>query len=287
MPERTLWRKIEERLHLLVDESEAVIGLALRDLAGGREVLVNPDEVFPIGSLIKGGILAELIRAASQDRCRLDERIVVTPADRTGGSGVLTNLDDPVSMTLRDLVNLMIIASDNVAANICFDRVGAAQVQSLFREFGLEHTTLARKMMDDAAVLAGQENVGTPREIMKLFVALHECEHHEGRPLTRDDAAEILRILKKPKDDPIRRPLPAGVVVAGKSGHLDGAAADAAIVYLSGRPYILVVMTKYLRGHDGDGVIVGLSKAIYEHLEVLAASTPFGRRTPNPAAARP
>lgn len=287
MPERTLWRKIEERLHLLADESEAVIGLALRDLTGGREILINPDEVFPVASLIKIGILAELVRAASQGRCRPDERIVVTPADRVGGSGVLTHLDDPVSMTLRDLANLMIVASDNVATDICLDRVGLNQVQALFHEFGLEHTSITRRMMDDPAVLAGKENVGTPREFMKLLVALHECEHHEGRPLTCADAGEILRVLKKPKESPLRQPLPADLTVADKPGRLDGAAAAAGIVYLPERPYVLVVMTKYLRWSSGEEVIAGLSKMIYEHLEVLATSTPFGRRIPDSAAERP
>lgn len=280
MPERTLWRKIEERLHLLADEFPAVIGLALRDLATGREVLINPDEIFPAASVIKVGVLVELVRAAGEGRLRLDERIVVTPADRVGGDGVLTHLDDPVSMTLKDLANLMTVASDNVAANICLERVGMNRVNALFRELGLEHTTIARKMMDDAAARAGEENVTTPRELMKLLSVLHECERHSGRPLTCEDAAEVLRVMRKPKDEPIRRFLPPDLAMAGKHGALDGAAADAAIVYLADRPYVLAVMTKYLLGTDGEEIIARLSKVIYEHLDVLARSTPHGRRMP-------
>lgn len=292
MAERTLWRKIEERLHLLADEFPAVIGLAFRDLATGREILINPDEVFPAASVIKVGVLIELIRAAGEGRCRLDERIVVTAADRVAGSGVLTHLDEPVSLTLKDLANLMIVASDNVAANICIERVGMNRVNALFRELGLEHTNLARRMMDDAAVRAGEENVATPRELIKLFATLYEGEHQAGRPVSSEVAGEVLRILRKPKDEPIRRPLPPDLPVAGKPGKVDGAAADAAIVYLQDRPYVLAVMTKYLLGTDGEEVIAGLSKVIHEYMGVLSDSTPMGRRLPpdrgkdGPAAAR-
>lgn len=280
MPERTLWRKIEERLHLLADEFPAVAGLALRDLESGREVLINPDEVFPTASVIKVGVLVELIRAAAEGRCRLDERIVVTPADRVGGSGVLTHADDPVSLTLKDLANLMIVVSDNVATNICIERAGMSKVNALFKELGLEHTTLARKMMDDAAVRAGEENVATPRELMKLMSSLHECEHHTGRPVSCEDAGEVLRILRKPKDEPIRRLLPPDLAVAGKPGRVDGAAADAAVIYLDDRPYVLTVMTKYVTGNEGEEFIARASKVIYDYLETLARSTPHGRRTP-------
>ncbi|NDD64647.1 MAG: hypothetical protein EBZ36_11855, partial [Acidobacteria bacterium] len=73
---------IRQRLIREVEEIsrnfDGVIGVAIRDLKTGEEILVNGDRIFPTGSSIKIPILIELHRQAATGSLVLSETVAMT-----------------------------------------------------------------------------------------------------------------------------------------------------------------------------------------------------------------
>lgn len=296
-----------ERLRAKVEEGTAsfdgTVGLFIKDLTSGFEITVNPDAVFAIGSSIKIPILMTLHRAAGEGRLSLDAPVTVRPEDKTPGSGVLQHLDNPVTLTVRDVANLMILLSDNTATNLCIDLAGMESVNGLLKAAGFTHTRLRRKMIDQEAAAAGRENTSTPREAARLMELLYEgagmapgtgagtgagtgtgagAGAGGGLAGILDAAAcrEVLAVLKKPKEGVIRRLLPPEIPVIHKTGGLEGVRADVGIVLVPGRPYIFAGMTNYCVRDADDSMLAEVSRVVFDYLRVLSRSTSAGRMLP-------
>ena len=269
--------KFGERLKSLVEASDAIVGIAIKDLNSGDEFVINGDEIFPQASSIKIHILTELYRQAEAGKFRLsDVRSLPEPA-KVGGSGVLAELgQNSVSMSIRDYAVLMIVLSDNTATNLLIDLVGMENVNKNLLVLGATKTKLQRVMMDIKAAAAGRENIGTPRDVMMILEKLFR-----GEIVNRTSCEDMLSILRKPKEGPIRAGVPGAVELANKEGEIEGIRCDVGIVYLPNCPYIICVMTKLLLNEaDGPKIITEVSRTAYQYFERKANSNQYGRRIP-------
>src|SRR6266516_6083092 len=80
------------------------------------------------------------------------------------------------------------------------------------------------------------------------------------------------------KNSWIPRELPEDLKVADKEGELEGVRNDSGIVFLENRPYILSVMTTYLRRErDGEEAISKISLDAYRMFDRLAHASEYGR----------
>ncbi|KUL64071.1 serine hydrolase [Streptomyces sp. NRRL S-1521] len=103
-------------------------------------VTVDPDEPVPVGSVYKVPLMAAFCRLA--DAGALDPRQPVTlgPDERMPGRTGISILRDPITVSLRDLVVLMMSVSDNTSADAVLRHVGPAAVEELCRDLGLPDT---------------------------------------------------------------------------------------------------------------------------------------------------
>ena len=253
---------------------DGVLGLALKDLKTGKTFLINEREVFPQASSIKIAILLEAFKQAEDGQINLDEFIALEESRKVAGSGVLFYLGRPsLSLSIRDIAVLMVVLSDNTATNLLIDRVGMDAVNKRLDSLGLTKTRLRRKMMDLKAAAEGRENVSTPLEMMTLLEKVWK-----GDILKEPTRKDFLEILAIPKESPLRSGVPEGVGVSEKPGELEAVRCDSGIVMLPGRPYILCVMTTYLkRDADGNPAITNISRLAYEHFLRLERSSEIGR----------
>jgi beta-lactamase class A len=263
---------VQHRLSEIASAFDGVMGYCIVDLTSGETFGALQDELFPTASSIKLAVIYELFTQVDQGKLKLDEMRPLNPAFKVGGSGVLNELTSPV-LSIRDYTTLMVVLSDNTATNALIDAVTMPSVNSRMSALGLTRTKLRRRMMDRDAALRGDENVSTPGELAKLLQVIAR-----GEGLTAASRDALIGILKKPKDTPLRRGVPAAVEVANKPGDLEGVAADAGIVSVRNRPYVLVVMTSYAdeRG-NGARAIEDASRAVYEYFHKLAAGGDLGR----------
>jgi beta-lactamase class A len=260
-----LTAQFERRMQEIAARVDGVVGYAVLDLTSGDRIGHLERETFPTASAIKLAIVYELFKQAEEGKVRLDEMVTLDRRQAVGGSGLLVELGTP-TLSIRDYATLMVTLSDNTATNILIDRLGMEKIAARMHGLGLGGTKLRRHMMDSAAARRGDENVSTPDEIVRLLQAM---------------MPEAIALLKKPKDNRLRKGLPPGVASADKSGELEGVRVDAGIVFAKNRPYILCVMTTFLKDEgEGERAIVEMSRAAYEYFSRLADG-PLGRRIRN------
>jgi beta-lactamase class A len=271
---QVLWQKLEIAIHDVDAHLDGVMGVAIEDLTTSDHFLLHENEVFAQASSIKIAVLAELYRQAQQGKLKLTDLYTVQASDLVPDSDIMGGLTPGVTrITLRDLATMMVAVSDNSATNVLIDRVGMDNVNSMLDSFGLSHTRLRRKMMDLEAAKHGRENTSTPREMMSLLEAIYR-----GKVLNQESTADFFRVLSTNKASWIPRDLPADVRVADKPGALEGVRNDSGIVFVEGRPYVICVMTSFLRNErDGEEAISKISLATWRMFDRLSRATEYGR----------
>jgi beta-lactamase class A len=181
-------------------------------------------------------------------------------------------------ITNRDLAQFMTAVSDNAATNILYDRVGKDNVNAMLRGLGLSKTMLRRKMIDFAAARRGDENVATPREMVKLLDAVHK-----GKILNKEMAAEFIKQLSTlKKNSYLSTLLPGSVQVADKPGDLDGVRTDSGIVFVPNRPFAISVMTSWDRDEiAAERAISEIGLEAYRYFEMRGKTSEYGRILPS------
>ena len=272
--QKVLWQKLEIRIHEINDHLDGVMGVAIEDLTTGDQFFLHEDEVFAQASSIKITVLADLYLQAQQGKLKLTDLYTVQSSDLVPDSDIMNGLTPGVTrLTLRDLATMMVAVSDNAATNVLIDRVGMQNVNAMLDSLGLTHTRLRRKMMDLEAARQGRENISTPREMMQLLDLIFH-----GKLLDKDTTADFFKMLSTNKQSFLPRDLPADVKVANKPGELEAVRNDSGIVFVEGRPYVICVMTGYLRNErDGEDAISKVSLAAWQMFDRLSRATEYGR----------
>jgi beta-lactamase class A len=268
-----LRRQLSSRLEAVVRELDGVIGYVVVDMTSGDQVMARLErEVFPTASAIKVPILYELLKRADEGTIDLTAVTPLERSQRVGGSGILQHLDAP-ALSLRDHAALMMIVSDNTSTNVVIDAVGLAKVTPRMKSLGLDDVLLRRKMMDDDAVRRGDENVASPKSLLKATEMLWK-----GEGLTasrRNTGRDIMRRV----GGAIRNAVPNRVPVYSKTGSLPGVRAETAIVDLPNAPFGLAVMTTYLKDDPAGSRAIGdVAAAVFSYFERVASGGKYGRR---------
>ena len=274
-----------EAVESAIREFDGVVGLAARNLVTGEDIVVNADMRFPTASAIKTAVLLETWHQAAEGTLSMDAALTLREAEKVGGSGVLNGLSDGLPLTIRDLLHLMIVVSDNTATNMLVNRLGTRKIDDRLAAYGLQQTRLFRPTFRDGKADVFPElerefglGMSTPREMAKLMALIAE-----ERAVSPEASRSMLATLRAQQDRAmIPRLLPSGVRVANKTGtdseklpdergRKGAIRVDAAIVTAGELRYVIAIFVRHgadtRGGVDNEGVLLGarLSKMIYEH----------------------
>jgi beta-lactamase class A len=267
--------RLEHRVQDIAARVDGVVGYEIRDLTSGERFGHLERAVFPTASAIKLAIVYELFKQADEGRVHLDESLTLDRQQAVGGSGVLFELGTP-TLSIRDYATLMVTLSDNTATNVLIDRLGLEDVTARMTRLGLASTKLRRRMIDLAAARRGDENVSTPAELVRLLEIINA-----GEGLTPGARDAAVALLKKGKENRLRRGLPDGVDAADKGGELEGVRVDSGVVFAKNRPYAICVMTTYLKSEaEGERAIEDISRVTYEYFSRIGSGGLYGRQIP-------
>jgi len=259
-----------------VAASGGEVAVFFRTLDGRDSLFLHPDLRFHAASTMKLPVMIQVFRDADSGRVRLDDRIDVRRTFRSIMDGSAYDLDpaDDSDSTLyarvggqasvRQLVELMITRSSNLAANLLIDLVSAARVNRTAHQLGADSIAVLRGVQDIPAFNAGLNNSTTARDLGVLLWAVAQEE-----AASPEACREMISVLERQRfNDGIPALLPRGTRVAHKTGDITGINHDAGIVYpRRGRPYVLVVLTRGLEDPKASSrLIADLSLLVYRHV---------------------
>jgi beta-lactamase class A len=138
---------------------------------------------------------------------------------------------------------------------------------------GFYATRLRRKMMDLKAAGEGRENVSTPREMMTLLETIYR-----GKLLNQEMTEDFLKVLSTHKESALLQGLPDDATAASKPGELEAVRNDSGIIFVKNRPYVLCVMTAYLKDEkEGSAAIRKISSLAYSYFDRVGRASEYGR----------
>ena len=164
------------------------VALYARQLRTGAEVGLMPDQVVQTASVIKLGLLYEAMVEVREGKARWDEKLTLPAGYAVGGSGVLQFFDAGLQPTLKDVLSMMVIVSDNTATDLAIDRLTTKAVDERLAGLGLKNTWLYKRIgkppvgpMPDDQPKFGLGKT-TPREMGVLMETIGRCElRQKGR----------------------------------------------------------------------------------------------------------
>jgi beta-lactamase class A len=137
-PPSTPLARLQANVERITRSVNAKWGIYVKCLETGEEIAISPDETMDTMSVIKIPLMAEVFRQIETGKFALSDRVTLRDSDKRPGTGVIRSLDAGASLTIKDLITLMIIVSDNSATDMLFEKVGGVEpVNKLMATYGL------------------------------------------------------------------------------------------------------------------------------------------------------
>lgn len=285
---------LQDRLADMARAHHGKVALYATQLNTGKTVGLDPDAVVQTASVIKLTLLFEAMEQVRAGKARWDDTITLAPGDAVSGSGLLLFMDTPLTLTLKDVLTLMVIMSDNTATNLAIDKIGLDAVNSRIAWMGLKNTHLYKKVSKppEGPMPADQPKYGlgktTPREMAEVITRIGRCELDDkgaakgsnAEPLSEKDKAICGVAMKMLRNQFYRDTIPrylekldtteTGSGTASKTGSLNTVRADVAIVAGKTGPLVLSVFTYdnkdtgWTADNEGELTIAKMAKAVVE-----------------------
>jgi beta-lactamase class A len=309
-----------ERLKLQLENAvrgvEGIVGVAAKHLETGEEVLLNGDVKFPMASVFKLPVFVELMAQIGDGKYALDDMIKIEIPDQHLGSGMLSSLDVPgIMLSIRNLVNMMMMISDNSATDIIVNKVGPENVNARMRSYGIAGISVDRTcqelIMDwlgldyDKYKGLGLEEVmnaiskdtrGNSEAAAKAKEIFSSDERDQATPAAMNRLLELI-FTKKILDDKsceyiidvllkcqtgarrIKGDLPRGSKVAHKTGTIGGTVNNAGIIFLPNDlgHVVLTVFSKdtTLETDEVEDIIAQIARFVYDYFYFTADLSQF------------
>ncbi len=209
-------------------------------------------------SVIKIPLMVEAFRQIEAGKFALTDKITLKESDKRPGTGVIRSLDAGAVLTVKDLLTLMIIVSDNTATDFMFDRVGGVEpVNALMKQYGLNATTATApadawfKALRSASSAAAFHKEGkhpfglsSPRDIGRLLEML---EH--GKAVSPKASETMLQMMRGQVYGTRLPKYLSGVRLPHKTGDfLPYIGNDVGVLEMPGRTVVISVFTAHHYG---------------------------------------
>lgn len=281
-PTPTPLQRLEASLVRITRSSNASWGIYVKCLETGEEVAIDADRQMDTMSTIKIPLMVEAFEQVKAGRFKLADTYALQKDDLLPGTGILRSLDPGAVISVKDLITLMIIVSDNSATDVLYRMVGGPEaVTRRMQALGLESTrapATARAWFDALRAERNRDEfhrqakhpygLSTPRE---MGVLLERME--KGTLVDQASSELMLQILR---GQLYRTRIPrflSGWTVPHKTGDFLPYIADDVGVLES--PERKVVLSVFTANHYGSGE--ALEEAIGRVAEQVAAYFAYRR----------
>lgn len=268
-------------LALPPQKSDAVIGVSAIHLESGKRLSVRNTERFPMGSVYKFPIALAVLRRADSGALSLARSVTIEPRDFAPGWSPLRDRANnrPIVLTVGELLQHMVSNSDNTASDALLRLVGGPQVVTTrLAELGFSAIRTDRSETQMAADLkpkGGPEryaidarDTATPDAMAELLVAF--WNKRDG--LSAGSHALLVELMTRSATGAhrIKAAVPAGSVVAHKTGTMPGTTNDVALITLpNGQHVALAIFTrasKRNKSEEAEADIRAITRKVLQEL---------------------
>lgn len=236
------------------------VGYVIKDFSSGQVATSNEEGSFRSASLIKFPILCAAYQAAEDRRFSLTMPITLTQKDKRGGSGILKFTPNGQVFTNRELLELMIVHSDNTATELLVRQLGIDYLKETFAKLGLKDTIITADGFKLTSRRVQDDNMTSARDMAYLLEKIYKKELVSAKA-----SEEMLLIMKHQKmRDRLPRYLPSGWEIAHKTGLLRHACHDVGIVFSPKGDYMICVLTSEQRTYkNAKSLIASIARITY------------------------
>ena len=260
-----------------IPPTDATVGYSAIDIESGRRVSQNGSDHFPMASVFKFPVAIVVLQRVDAGEFKLDDPITMQPSQFSRGHSPLRDSANgkAVNVTVRRLVELMVVESDNTAVDYFIRRFGGANITARIRAIGGAGVRVDRPENDIAvaiqthgiaAYVSDPRDTSTPDGMASLLAAF--AKRKDG--LTPASHDLLLQFMTK-SHNPVRlaSALPAGAAVAHKTGTMPGVFNDVGIITSAdGKHHIAIaVFTKKSAAQNEDvalKVVGQIARAVYD-----------------------
>lgn len=234
-----------------------MVAVYYRDLNNGSWIGIGSSQPFSPASLLKVPVMIAALKKAEGDKGLLSRKFkfdASVPMDFVDPNILDEQIRFGSSYTYRELIERMIVNSDNNAKNMLVGIVGDDDIFKVWSDLGVPIPT------DQSA-----EDFLTVKDYSSFFRILFNATY-----LSRDMSELALEILSSTRfDSGLSAGIPAGVVMSNKFGERGFADSnikqlhDCGIVYSDKSPYLICVMTRGTDWQMQAGIIAEISRMVY------------------------
>jgi len=253
-------KRLQAAIETITRSVNANWGIYVKSIETGEELAINADRQMETMSTIKIPLMIEVFEQIKAGKFKLTDKYTFVQADSQPGTGTIQRLDPGAVMTVKDLITMMIIVSDNTATEVLYRMVGGPDaVNARMDAIGLKNTramNIPSKWFPQLRGAASTEQfyrdgkypfgLSTPREMGRLLEMMER-----GTLVDKPSSELMLQIMR---GQLYRTRIPrylTGYRVPHKTGDfLPYVADDVGMLEAQGRTIILSVFTG---NHFGSG----------------------------------
>ncbi|MGH9329673.1 MAG: serine hydrolase, partial [Vicinamibacterales bacterium] len=276
-------QRLDSAIERIVRSVNATWGIYAKSIETGEEIAIDADRQMDTMSVIKIPLMVEVFQQVKDGTFALADKYTLSKEDILPGTGIMRSLDPGAVLTVKDLITLMIIVSDNTATDVLYRMVGGVEaVNRRMDALGLTKTRApapsrawfdalraAPSAADFHRAAKNPYGLSTPREIGVLLERMEQ-----GTLVDKAASDQMLQIMRGQIYRSRIPRLVSGFRIPHKTGDfLPYIGNDVGVLESSGTTVVLSVFTA---NHFGGGDT--LEEAIGRLSAEIAAYFWYGRR---------
>ena len=304
--------RLQNEVARLATISDGEVGVSAFHVESGRRFTFHSTDRFPMASTFKVPVAVQLLSRVDRGEIKLDQMITIEPQDLHPGSGTLNNLFNKpgVALSVRNILELMLLISDNSAADISLRLAGGGEaVTAKMRDLGIDginvNRSTAHLISDWIGATLPPEKDWTPQVFRAAYKAVtpdqrraaNDRFNQDPRDTAQPDAMEALlekiyaRDILKPDtadllldimsrcqtgEARIKGILPPKTPVAHKTGSIGGSINDVGIVTLpdnAGHVVLAIFIKQGSKEEVSERAIAQISRSIYDYFLFTAKNS--------------
>jgi len=197
--------RLQANIERITRSVNAKWGIYIKCIETGEEIAINADETMDTMSVIKIPLMVEVFRQIEAGKFALSDRVTLKDSEKRPGTGIIRSLDAGATLTIKDLITLMIIVSDNTATDLLFERVGGPEpVNKLMQSYGLNSIKATGPTDVWFKAIAAEPDrwkfhtegktpfgLSSSRDMGKLLEKIHK-----GEAVSKQASDQMLRIMR-------------------------------------------------------------------------------------------